>query len=540
MSFEATFAILAAVPIYMIAWGYLMFAASLFARVPREREDTSPYFFVLVIPALNEELVIGNTIRRLLTLPGDNYLLFVVDDGSDDDTASVVERFNSDKVRLSTRKAPVARKGKGAVLNHAYHAILTSELPEIYGLDNIVVVVMDADCEVEPNFLTAVAPYFDRSETAGVQVGVRMMNQKDNLVTLWQQLEFTTFNWVFSQAHEALGSASLGGNGQFVRLSALTSLGGLPWTACLTEDLDVGLRLATRGWTNHYCNTTKVHQQAVSSVRRLLRQRSRWYHGHLSCWRHIPAVLGARMPFLRKLDILNYLLAPALVVPLGLFSIFAFTAFMLGVLAPVAPDWMPRPVADPSRWMAWYVLGLGTVPLAAWALIKDGQARLPRALLLSHFYVAGGYIWMAAAFMAGWRLLQRSGGWLKTARTPIPGDEVAVLERADAEPDRYLATRTTVYWLQESRQLLPLRADNFLPRHTRREHVTTAVNYEAASIRPSRVTGELLMARGQAHLGRLRQTLAAIKEVPSGRSRRDDSEVLVDVSTVKKRELAVR
>ncbi|MEX2237545.1 MAG: glycosyltransferase family 2 protein [Dehalococcoidia bacterium] len=507
MSFGGTFALLAAVPLYMIVMGYVTYLIAERSRTPRE--GTAPeLFYVLVIPALNEELVIANTIRHLLTLPGDNYLIFIVDDASDDRTAAVVESFASDKVRLSSRHFPIAREGKGAVLNHAYHAILTSELPEIYGLDNIVFTVMDADCEVESNLFSAISPYFRDPKTSGVQTGVRMMNGDENAITLWQQCEFTTFNWVFSRGHETLGSASLGGNGQFVRLSALTSLGGQPWTNCLTEDLDIGLRLAVLGWVNHYCHTTRVHQQAVSSFRRLLRQRARWFQGHISCWRHARAVVTSRMPLLRKIDILNYLIAPILTIPLGLFSIFALGLFLLGIVSPLLPGDLVSVDQRPVALAAWYLLGLGTAPLCAIALHRDGQAGWGRAFALSHLYVLGGYIWFLAGLVATWNTFKRSAGWAKTTRTALPDILLLEAPKADRGPQRYLSTHTSVRWLHESQQLLPLRTENFLPR-SEREGIAGATFFETPVAGPTRLDGHLLMARSEAHLRRLEEVLAA-------------------------------
>lgn len=514
MSLEVALALLAAVPLYMVVTGYVMYVVAGRAKTPDDG-DRPRLFFVLVIAALNEELVIGHTIRHLLSLKASNFLIFVVNDDSDDRTASVVESFQSDRVRLSSRHLPLARQGKGAVLNHAYHAILTSELPELYGMENIVMTVLDADCEVEPNFLRAVSPYFDDAKTAGVQTGVRMMNGHDNLVTLWQQCEFTTFNWVFSRAHETLGSASLGGNGQFVRLSALASLGGMPWTDCLTEDLDIGLRLAVRGWRNHYVHTTRVHQQAVSSLRPLLRQRSRWFQGHVSCWKHVPAVWTSKLSAWTKLDILNYLLAPALIIPLGIFSMVSLAVFVFGLASPLIPG-MNDVDRNPGAWAAWLLLGLGTAPLCVLALVRDRQASPLRAIPLALLYVLGGYIWFVAGAVALWRGLQRSGGWLKTGRTPVLGRAEGLAALASRPSSRYLAATTPVLWLEESRQLLPIRTQNFLPRHKRLE-LTGSLNYDTNGSAGSHVDGPLLMARGQAQMARVQAIASATRALTEDR-----------------------
>ncbi|MGH2968452.1 MAG: hypothetical protein ACRDK0_05240 [Solirubrobacteraceae bacterium] len=46
------------------------------------------------------------------------------------------------------------------------------------------------------------------------------------------------FSRLVQAGRDPLGSVGLGGNGQFVRLSALQDMGDSPWSRCLTEDLD--------------------------------------------------------------------------------------------------------------------------------------------------------------------------------------------------------------------------------------------------------------------------------------------------------------
>ena len=41
-------------------------------------------FFVFMMPCLNEEKVLLNSLQRLLSIPGDNFVVLVIDDGSDD------------------------------------------------------------------------------------------------------------------------------------------------------------------------------------------------------------------------------------------------------------------------------------------------------------------------------------------------------------------------------------------------------------------------------------------------------------------------
>src|SRR5437870_1712426 len=129
------------IALYLVSMAYVLHLLGQTARRPAPAAGEPP-FFVLVVPALNEELVIANTIRHLLSLDGENYMVLVIDDGSTDGTAAAVDAFSTPKVRLVSRKPPYARLGKGAALNYAYQALLTSEVPELYGESNVVMAVM--------------------------------------------------------------------------------------------------------------------------------------------------------------------------------------------------------------------------------------------------------------------------------------------------------------------------------------------------------------------------------------------------------------
>src|SRR5581483_7967945 len=185
---------------------------------------------------------------------------------SEDTTGAIVRASADARVRLLRREPPDARQGKGRALNAAYRYLLGSDLLHGRRVEDVVVAVMDADGRLATNALTEVAPYFRDPKIGAVQIGVRMYNASSKLLTRMQDLEFITYTEIFQRARQRLGSVGLGGNGQFTRLAALQSLGDEPWSDCLTEDLDLGLRLLLHGWRNTYCPTVAVEQQAVTEV----------------------------------------------------------------------------------------------------------------------------------------------------------------------------------------------------------------------------------------------------------------------------------
>src|SRR5947209_19863610 len=70
-------------------------------------------FFVFVLPCLNEEVVIGRSLERLLALAWDDFAVLVVDHASSDDTARIVERDAGERVGPRRPRLADARKGRG-------------------------------------------------------------------------------------------------------------------------------------------------------------------------------------------------------------------------------------------------------------------------------------------------------------------------------------------------------------------------------------------------------------------------------------------
>jgi cellulose synthase/poly-beta-1,6-N-acetylglucosamine synthase-like glycosyltransferase len=372
--------------------------------------------FTFVIPCLNEEQVIGATVESLLAFDQGQWRhgirVVVVDDDSDDQTAGVLTRFRDDnRVTIVRRKAPDARQGKGEALNAAYRQLA---IQDWRGFEPIVCIV-DADGRLDPTALDIVGPYFTDTSVGGVQIGVRIRNAASNLLARLQDAEFVLFTDVFQTGRNTLSSPSLGGNGQFVRLSALTELGDSPWSSCLTEDLELGLRLIMNGHVLRHCDATWVDQQGLVSLRRWIRQRTRWFQGHLQCQVFIPRLARARsLPLRVRADLIYHLLGPMVM-------LVASVAVLAGWTAAIG-----RIVAEPSASAAetigaagiqTYLLAFAPGPLVAWAIWRrDASLGLRAGLAIAHLYVLYSCLWFIAGWTALIRTIRSQASWAKTER----------------------------------------------------------------------------------------------------------------------------
>ncbi|GAA3068247.1 hypothetical protein GCM10020000_60780 [Streptomyces olivoverticillatus] len=278
---------------------------------------------------------------------------------------------------------------------------------------------MDADGRLDPHVVQAVDPYFDDPRTGATQIGVRMYNRNKGLLARLQDMEFVIYGDIFQSARRYIGSVGMGGNGQFMRLSALDTLCGYdgsgPWSDSLTEDLDLGVRLIARGWTNQHCTTAAVSQQAVLDVRRLVRQRSRWFQGHLQSAGLVPLILR-EVPTRAAVDLLYHLSSPVLILLTSLMPL-SFLVATGGARSSARS----RPDGCSSRRCgssARTSLSFTAAYAYGWVYFRrERNLGLARAVLLSHVFVLYGYIWFAAGWWGLWRMLTGKQTWLKTART---------------------------------------------------------------------------------------------------------------------------
>ena len=382
-------------------------------RAPSLRGARAEPHVVFVMPCLNEEAVIAASLHRILALPYARLSVVVVDDGSDDDTARIVGSFQDDRLHLLRRQLPNARQGKGEALNAAVRHLLTGAVVPVRAPHEVIVVVMDADGRLEEDALEHVLPMFADPAVGAVQVGVRINNRNRSVLARMQDVEFLLYTQVFQRARRHLGSVGLGGNGQFVRLSALTSLEVGPWSRSLAEDLDLGVRLLVRGWRTDFCPEVAVHQQGLVNLDAWLRQRARWFQGHLQSWVRVPDVLRSLTGRARA-DLLYHLTSPFLLLVAslltGAFVFWLLELLLMGLVGEVNASWW---------WLSSYLFAFGPALLLGTAYWNHERAQgygFLRALLLMHAYVAYALLWYAAGWIAVGRTLRGRTAWAKTDR----------------------------------------------------------------------------------------------------------------------------
>ncbi|TWP53490.1 glycosyltransferase family 2 protein [Lentzea tibetensis] len=386
---------------------------------PEDQGSKHPLEYWIIIPALNEERVVANTVRSALALDGARtpVQVVVVDDGSDDRTPHVLAQIEDHRLHVIRREPPNARKGKGEALNHAFQYVRDIAVSE-GKTHRVVIGVIDGDGRGAPGMLSEITQYFAERSVGAVQCRVRIHNRGDLLAFL-QDLEFSCVVDASQSLRDVVGTVGLGGNGQFVRLSTLMRLGDAPWSACLVEDLELGLRIHLDGQRIRYATRATITQQGLVDVKRLLRQRTRWGQGNLQCLSYVPKLLRARhITSIALIEFLQYLLTPWLVAPM---TLVICALLGLNVYGQITQDDVFGLVAiGPEAWTSMLLwAGALVLPGLLWGLVhrlKHGDEPLWRALLVGLAYPGFLILGSVSTLRALFRYFTGRNMWAKTER----------------------------------------------------------------------------------------------------------------------------
>ncbi|MFE6761863.1 MULTISPECIES: glycosyltransferase [unclassified Streptomyces] len=284
----------------------------------------------VLVPAYNEKKCIANTVRSLLASDYPVEVI-VIDDGSTDGTADIVQRMRLPNVRVVRQR----NAGKPAALNNG-----------IAHARNDIIVMMDGDTVFEPSTVRElVQPFGD--PRVGAVAGNAKVGNRDSLIGAWQHIEYVMGFNLDRRMYDVLRCMPTipGAVGAF-RREALERVGGISEDT-LAEDTDVTMALHRDGWRVVYAENARAWTEAPETVQQLWSQRYRWSYGTMQAiWKHRRAVIegGASgrfgrvgLPFVSLFMVVAPLLAPLIDVFLLYGLVFGPTektvGAWLGVLA---------------------------------------------------------------------------------------------------------------------------------------------------------------------------------------------------------------
>jgi 1,2-diacylglycerol 3-beta-glucosyltransferase len=366
--------------------------------------------WVFLVPAMNEEVVIADSVERLVAIPVARKRILVIDDASEDRTPEILAEIEHPDLYVLRRDKPDAQKGKAAGLNYAYRALRQWD-----ERDRTIVVIVDADGRLDAEAPRFVSGHFVDAKVGGVQALVRMYNRKHPLVWM-QDVEAGVYGHLFQAGRNRWGTAGMGGNGQFNRLSALDQVANEegPWRDKLTEDQDLGLRLIAEGWEGRQDLRASVSQQGLSKLRPLFRQRTRWSQGNLQAIGLWEEVARARaLGFGPRIEQMAYLFMPFLQGIIGLGLLGAVILAISGT----ASFWGDGPT---YQLVFFYLLAFGATSLGTIAArAEQGPVGWVVGFLIGQVYTLYSWFLWPVLIRSTARQLSGRGSWTKTAREPI-------------------------------------------------------------------------------------------------------------------------
>ena len=358
----------------------------------------------IMVPLYRETDIAPRLIRRLgrLNYPKELLDVMLVVEAEDTQTLQALGSAELPRWMRVIPVPPGSIKTKPRALNYALDFARGS-----------IVGIYDAEDAPEPDQIHRVVRRFhDRgADLACVQGILDYYNPATNWISRCFTIEYAAWFRVVLRGMERLGFAlPLGGTTLFVRRDALERVGA--WDAHnVTEDADLGIRLARHGYRTEIVATT-TEEEPNCHVVPWIKQRSRWLKGFLICY----AVLlrsprtslrdlgwwrfwGVNVVFMATVS--QYLLAPVL---------WSFWLLLLGIWHPFTDV-----VANEILLAMGVVFLLGEVANMSIALIavwgrKHGFLRVWVPML--HVYFPMGSV---AAYKAVWELLWRPFYWDKTA-----------------------------------------------------------------------------------------------------------------------------
>jgi cellulose synthase/poly-beta-1,6-N-acetylglucosamine synthase-like glycosyltransferase len=367
--------------------------ASRHVRVSAARLDGNEWLpaVSVLVPAYNEAVGIEQSVRSLAASHYPGLEVLVVDDGSTDGTADIVDAMGLPNVRVIRQ----VNGGKAAALRTG-----TREA------SNDVLVMLDGDTVFEPDTIRKLVQPLRDSRVGAVSGNVKVGNRR-GLLGRWQHLEYVaSFNLDRRLLDLMQCITTVPGAAGAFRREAVVAAGGLS-ADTLAEDTDVTMGILRAGYRVVHEERARAWTEAPSSLADLWRQRYRWAYGNLQVfWKHKGALLGRShdrrlgfiaLPALLLLQVVLPLLAPII-------DVFAVAGLVSGHAHKVL-----------FTWAAYSVL---QVALAGYALRLDKESLGPLWTLplqqfvyrqLMYLVVIQSVVSAVSGAHLPWHKLERSG-----------------------------------------------------------------------------------------------------------------------------------
>ncbi|UHA75844.1 glycosyltransferase family 2 protein [Paenibacillus sp. 481] len=257
-----------------LAWGGYLYSNWVEQRKREPWPDREWPKVSILIPAHNEAIVIGNTLRAMVALdyPKDKLEVIVINDLSSDRTGEIVDQFAAQYpfvIPVHTKK-PEGGKGKSGALNQGFRRS-TGEFIAVY----------DADNTPERAAIKHLVHGMLEDDKVGAVVGkFRVVNARKNLLTRFINIETISFQWMAQAGRwHWFKLSTIPGTNFLIRRSVIEQVGGWDDNA-LAEDTELSIRLYEEGYDIRFYPLAITWEQEPETWKVWFKQRTRWARGN--------------------------------------------------------------------------------------------------------------------------------------------------------------------------------------------------------------------------------------------------------------------
>ncbi len=340
----------------------------------------------VVVAANNEATVIAGLASDLASqdYPSNLLNVCVIADRCTDDTANIARSF------VEVVERTTGEGGKGAAISW-----YLDRFPLVEGE---VLVVLDADNRIDPDYVAGIAAAFDAGAEV-VQTYLDVANPQGSVLATANALTYWASNRMVQLARSNIGwSCDLGGTGMAFTKAALDDAGG--FTDDLTDDMALNVRLNLAGHRATWLHDVHVYDEKPTDTKSTVIQRARWVRGKRVLQRRyglslVQAGVAQRQPAL--FDLAFRLYNPGR-------SAIALAVATLAVIAGVFPEFGLWP---------WWLLGAIAAIVVLMPMVFLAVDRVPVRYILRYPYVALiAMLWLPIRIAS--RILPT---WKRTAHT---------------------------------------------------------------------------------------------------------------------------
>lgn len=257
-----------------------------FANHFRKCKDYCPRIAV-IIPAWNEALVLEHTIEILLNMdyPLDSIRLYIIDDGSTDNTQSLLQKKHEQYPQNIVHVYKDAGgKGKAHAVNFGLNVALSQDWTQA-------VLMIDADVSFKKDALRRMARHLADPKVGAVTAYIKVGNRDTNFITRSIGFEYIVSQSISRRAQNVLNVvACLAGGAQLHTRENIMQIGGQINTTTLAEDTYTTFLTQKLGKKVIFEGNAFVYAEEPTTMADVWKQRYRWARGNIQITRAFKSI----------------------------------------------------------------------------------------------------------------------------------------------------------------------------------------------------------------------------------------------------------